>query len=66
MIGAGCWALVAVMLAGGGRCVADMATLRDQPALFGQVASDATIWRTFSRSSTCARRPRAPGDRWGS
>jgi hypothetical protein len=40
-------AQVAVMLAGGGRCVRDMATLRDQPALFGQVASDATIWRTF-------------------
>ena len=40
-------AQVAVMLAAGGRCVADMAALRDQPALFGQVASDPTIWRTF-------------------
>lgn len=40
-------AQVAVMLAAGGRCVADMAALRDQPALFGTVASDATIWRTF-------------------
>jgi hypothetical protein len=39
---------VAVMLADGGRCVADMATLRDQPALFGTVASDPTIWRTFN------------------
>jgi hypothetical protein len=38
---------VAVMLAAGGRCVADMAALRDQPALFGTVASDPTIWRTF-------------------
>ena len=38
---------VAVMLAAGGRCVADMAALRDQPALFGAVASDPTIWRTF-------------------
>lgn len=38
---------VAVMLAGGGVCVSDMAALRDQPALFGTVASDATIWRTF-------------------
>jgi Transposase DDE domain group 1 len=38
---------VAVMLAGGGRCVADMAALRDQPALFGEVASAATIWRAF-------------------
>ena len=40
-------AQVAVMLAAGGRCVADMAALRDQPALFGTVASDPTIWRTF-------------------
>ena len=38
---------VAVMLAGGGVCVADMAALRDQPALFGEVASDTTIWRAF-------------------
>jgi hypothetical protein len=38
---------VAVMLADGGRCVADMATLRDDPDLFGEVASDATTWRTF-------------------
>lgn len=38
---------VAVMLAGGGICVSDVAALRDQPALFGEVASDATIWRTF-------------------
>ena len=40
-------AQVAVMLAAGGRCVADMAALRDQPALFGTVASSPTIWRTF-------------------
>ncbi len=38
-------AQVAVMLAGGGECVADMAALRDQPDLFGHVASAATIWR---------------------
>ena len=38
---------VAVMLAGGGRCVADMAALRDQPDVFGEVASAATIWRAF-------------------
>ena len=36
---------VAVMLAGGGQCVADMAALRDQPELFGDVASAPTIWR---------------------
>jgi hypothetical protein len=38
---------VAVMLAAGGRCVADMAALRDQPDVFGDVASAPTIWRTF-------------------
>ena len=40
---------VAMMLAGGGRCVADLAALRDQPGLFGEVASAATVWRTFDR-----------------
>jgi Transposase DDE domain group 1 len=40
-------AQVAVMLAGGGVCVSDMAALRDQPGLFGEVASDPTIWRVF-------------------
>ena len=40
-------AQVAVMLAGGGECVADMATLRDQPDLFGEVASAPTIWRAL-------------------
>ena len=45
-------AQVAVMLAAGGRCVADMAALRDQPALFGTVASDPTIWRTFDAIDT--------------
>jgi hypothetical protein len=38
-------AQVAVMLAGGGQCVADMAALRDQADLFGEVASAPTIWR---------------------
>jgi hypothetical protein len=41
------FAQAAVMLAGGGECVADMAALRDQPALFGEVASGPTIWRAF-------------------
>ena len=40
-------AQVAVMLAGGGECVADMAALRDQPALFGDVASAPTVWRAL-------------------
>ena len=38
-------AQLAVMLAGGGECVADLAALRDQPALFGEVASAPTVWR---------------------
>lgn len=38
---------VAMMLAAGGRCVSDMAVLREQSALFGPVASDATVWRVF-------------------
>lgn len=38
---------VAVMLADGGDCVSDLAALRDQPELFGEVASHATAWRTL-------------------
>ncbi len=36
---------LAVMLAAGGRCVSDLRVLRDQPALFGKVASQPTAWR---------------------
>lgn len=39
---------MAMMIAAGGRCVSDLATLRDQPALFGRVPSDATAWRTVN------------------
>ncbi len=38
---------VAVMLAGGGRRISDLATLRDQPDLFGEVASNPTAWRAL-------------------
>ena len=38
---------LAVMLAGGGETISDLATLRDQPQLFGEVASLATAWRTL-------------------
>jgi len=38
-------AQLSVMLAGGGVCVDDLAALRDQPDLFGIVASPATVWR---------------------
>src|SRR5262245_468655 len=39
---------VAVMLADGGQAIADLAVLRDQPRLFGQVASGPTVWRLLS------------------
>ena len=38
---------VAVMIADGGETISDVAVLRDQPALFGEVASHATVWRTL-------------------
>jgi hypothetical protein len=36
---------LAVMLAGGGDYVSDLKTLREQPDLFGEVASQPTAWR---------------------
>src|SRR5829696_1541503 len=45
---------LAVMLADGGDCLSDLAALRDQPGLFGPVASTPTAWAG----------PRAPGRRW--
>jgi hypothetical protein len=39
---------LAVMLADGGEAIADLAVLRNQPALFGPVASDPTAWRVLS------------------
>jgi Transposase DDE domain group 1 len=38
-----------VMLADGGDCVSDLATLGDQPELFGQVCSAATAWRIVAQ-----------------
>jgi hypothetical protein len=35
------------MLADGGVTISDVAVLRDQPDLFGEVASHATVWRTL-------------------
>src|SRR3954464_725862 len=40
---------LAVMLAGGGECVADLGAVRDQAALFGPVASDSTAFRVIDR-----------------
>lgn len=39
---------VAVMLADGGQAITDLAVLRDQPELFGPVASDPTAWRVLA------------------
>lgn len=38
---------LAVMLAGGGKTISDLKVLRDQPAVFGPVASTPTAWRTL-------------------
>jgi hypothetical protein len=39
---------LAVMLADGGDCLSDLATLRNEPQLFGEVASDPTAWRLIA------------------
>jgi len=38
---------LAVMIAGGGTAISDIAVLRDQPNLFGEIASTPTAWRTL-------------------
>jgi DDE family transposase len=40
---------LAVMLADGGDCLADLRAVRDQEPLFGAVASDATAFRAIDR-----------------
>jgi hypothetical protein len=47
---------VAVMIADGGQVIADLAVLRDQPELFGAVASDPTAWRVLSGMDDAALR----------
>ncbi|MGC0366980.1 hypothetical protein ABH922_004964 [Rhodococcus sp. 27YEA15] len=39
---------LALSLAVGGDCLADIATVREQPAVFGPVASDATVSRLIT------------------
>ncbi len=39
---------LAISLAVGGDCLADIATLREQPSVFGPVASDATVSRLIA------------------
>ena len=43
---------LAVLLADGGDCLSDLAALRDQPALFGPVASTPTAWRVVERAAS--------------
>jgi hypothetical protein len=45
---------LAVLLADGGRSISDLAVLRDQPMLFGSVASPATAWRVLDRIDSAA------------
>jgi Transposase DDE domain group 1 len=40
---------LAVVLADGGECLADLGALRDQQPLFGEVASDSTAYRVIER-----------------
>ena len=47
---------VAVMLADGGDCLSDLAALRDQPGLFGPVASTPTAWRVIERLAQTGER----------
>lgn len=42
-------AQVVLALTDGATCLTDLAVLRNQPAMFGPVASEATVWRTFDR-----------------
>jgi Transposase DDE domain group 1 len=47
---------LAVMLADGGDCLSDLAALRDQPGLFGPVASTPTAWRVLERLAGAGER----------
>ena len=42
-------AQVVLAVADGATCLSDLAALRAQPAMFGPVGSEATVWRTFER-----------------
>jgi len=45
---------LAVMIADGGKAISDLAVLRNQPSLFGEVASNPTAWRTLEAIGTDA------------
>lgn len=54
---------LAITLAVGGDCLADLATLRAEPGLFGQVASDPTVSRLIDTLATNADKALAALDR---
>ena len=59
-----------LMMAGGGEACSDIEKLRAQPALFGEVPSDSTLYRTFfqlepATVAGCGRRWPQPGPRCG-
>jgi hypothetical protein len=43
---------LAIAIADGAECISDIATLADQPGLFGPVASDTTVWRLLEQLDT--------------
>ena len=53
---------LAVMLADGGDCLADLGAVRDQDALFGRVASDSTAFRVVDRIASTPGLHDALGD----
>ena len=44
-------AQVVLALADGATCLSDLAALRAQPAEFGEVASEARVWRIFNHAA---------------
>ena len=64
---------LAVALAAGGECISDLAVLRQQPELFGEVASTSTAWRVLdsigpgllARLTTATARARTMVWDWG-
>jgi hypothetical protein len=46
---------LAVLLADGGEAISDLAVLREQPGLFGPVASTPTAWRVLDGVAACGQ-----------
>ena len=54
---------LAVLLVDGGDTISDLAVLRNQPSLFGPVASNSTAWRTLDAVGPGPGRRNQPGPR---